>query len=121
MAVGKSIARKEGRDKVTGAAKYIDDYRYPDMWYGKTVRSTIAHGRIASINFSKSFDWSSVVVADYRDIPQRNIVALIFEDQPLLAESIVKHVGEPILLIAAPSKELAEIAVRHVEIAYEEL
>ena len=56
MAVGKSIARKEGRDKVTGAAKYIDDYRYPDMWYGKTVRSTIAHGRIASINFSKSFD-----------------------------------------------------------------
>jgi CO/xanthine dehydrogenase Mo-binding subunit len=121
MAVGKNAARKEGRDKVTGAAKYIDDYRYPNMWYGKAVRSPIAHGRIKEIRFSSSFDWSQVTVADYRDIPQRNIVALIFDDQPLLAETVVKHVGEPVLLIAAPSKELAERAARHVEIDYEEL
>jgi CO/xanthine dehydrogenase Mo-binding subunit len=121
MAVGKNVARKEGRDKVTGAAKYIDDYRYPDMWYGKTVRSKIAHGHITNISFSPSFDWSQVAIADYRDIPQRNVVALIFDDQPLLAETTVKHTAEPILLIAAPTKELAEAAAKHVEVSYEVL
>ncbi|MBI4853590.1 MAG: xanthine dehydrogenase family protein [Acidobacteria bacterium] len=119
MAVGKSITRTEGRDKVTGKAKYIDDYTCPDMWYGKTLRSEIAHGRIISINFSDSFDWSQVVVVDYKDIPVKNLVALIFDDQPLLAESVVKHVGEPIILIAAPSKELAERAIKNIEITYE--
>ncbi|KAF0249914.1 MAG: aerobic-type carbon monoxide dehydrogenase large subunit CoxL/CutL-like protein [bacterium] len=121
MSVGKSVTRTEGRDKVTGAAKYIDDYCYPDMWYGKTVRSEIAHGRISAINFSQSFDWSQVVVVDYRDIPVRNIVALIFDDQPLLAESVVKHVGEPIILVAAPSKELAEKATHNIEVVYDAL
>src|SRR5262249_40314785 len=99
MTVGKNAARAEGRDKVIGAAKYIDDYRYPDMWHARAVRSTIAHGRINAINFSQAFDWSQVAVADYRDIPGPNVVALIFDDQPLLAESIVRHVGEPIVLI----------------------
>lgn len=121
MSVGKSVTRTEGRDKVTGAAKYIDDYNYPDMWYGKTVRSEIAHGRITSINFSDKFDWSKVIVVDYKDIPVRNIVAMIFDDQPLLVESVVKHVGEPIILIAAPNKELAEQASHNVEIVYEKL
>ncbi|MEW6732733.1 MAG: xanthine dehydrogenase family protein molybdopterin-binding subunit [Acidobacteriota bacterium] len=121
MAVGRNITRREGRDKVTGAAKYIDDYCYPDMWYGKTVRATIAHGNITAIKFFPSFDWSSVVVADYQDIPHRNVVALIYDDQPLLAESTVKHIGEPILLIAAPTKELAEAAAQQVEISYQEL
>lgn len=121
MTVGKSIARTEGREKVTGQAKYIDDYTYPDMWYGKTVRSEIAHGRITAINFSQNFDWSQVVVVDYKDIPGKNLVALIFDDQPLLVESTVKHVGEPIVLVAAPSKELAEKAVHHIEVSYESL
>lgn len=121
MTVGKNALRIEGRDKVTGAAKYIDDYHHPDMWYGKTVRATIPHGKITAINFSDKFDWTQVAVVDHHDIPARNIVALIFDDQPLLVENLVRHVGEPILLIAAPTKELAAQAARHVEIQYEEL
>lgn len=121
MTVGKSIARTEGREKVTGQAKYIDDYTYPNMWYGRTVRSEIAHGRITSIDFSKDFDWSQVVIVDYKDIPGKNLVALIFDDQPLLVESTVKHVGEPIVLIAAPTKELAENAVHNIKVTYEAL
>ncbi len=120
MSVGKNVTRTEGRDKVNGAAKYIDDYRYPNMWYGKTVRSTVAHARILAVNFSPNFDWSQVVVVDYKDVP-RNIVALIFDDQPLLAESLVKHVAEAIVLVAAPTKELAEKAVHHIEVVYEGL
>lgn len=121
MAVGKSVPRREGRGKVTGEARYVDDYQTPDMWHATTIRSTVAHGRVKAIHYLADFDWSQVVVCDYRDIPGRNIVALIYDDQPLLAESVVRHVGEPIALIAAPTKELARKAARYVRVEYEEL
>ena len=40
--IGKSIPRKEGREKVTGAARYVDDLTFPDMIHGLTVRSSFA-------------------------------------------------------------------------------
>lgn len=118
--VGTNVPRKEGREKLTGQAKYVDDITYPGLLYGKTVRSTVAHGVIKKIEFDPAFDWSRIVVADYRDIPGRNIVALIQEDQPLLVETRVKHKEEPILLLAAEDKELLEEAAKHIRIEYEE-
>jgi CO/xanthine dehydrogenase Mo-binding subunit len=90
------------------------------MLFGKTVRSHIPRGRIKAINFGPDYDWSRVVIADYRDIPGENYVALIENDQPLLAETEIRHCEEPILLIAAESKREAEIAARHVSVEYEE-
>src|SRR5436190_11495889 len=121
MAVGQNVLRKEGVEKVTGAARYIDDIALDRMLFGKTIRSTIARGRIKTITFDPSFDWSRVVIADYRDIPGANYVALIENDQPLLAESVIQHHAEPILLIAAESKAEVEDAARHIRIEYEEL
>jgi CO/xanthine dehydrogenase Mo-binding subunit len=121
MAVGQNVLRKEGYEKLTGAARYVDDITLDGMLFGKTIRSTIARGRIASILFDPSFDWSTIVVADYRDIPGKNYVALIENDQPLLVESIVQHYDEPILLIAAATRGELETAARHIHIAYEEL
>jgi CO/xanthine dehydrogenase Mo-binding subunit len=121
MLVGQNIVRREGREKVTGRAQYVDDLRFPDMMYGKTVRSTIAHGVIREIKFDPAFDWSRVVVADYRDIPGKNAVALIEYDQPLLVEKNVRHQQEPILLLAAEDRELLEEAANHIEIIYNEL
>jgi len=40
--VGKPIPRKEGRQKVTGAALYVDDLKFEGMLHGLTVRSSIA-------------------------------------------------------------------------------
>ncbi|MEK7728171.1 MAG: carbon monoxide dehydrogenase, partial [candidate division KSB1 bacterium] len=96
--VGKSMPRKEGLAKVKGEAQYVDDLSFPDMLFGKTVRSTIARGTITGIQFDPAFDWSRVVSADYRDIPGRNVVTLIEDDQPLLVEKEVRHHDEPILL-----------------------
>ncbi|HXG91005.1 MAG TPA: xanthine dehydrogenase family protein molybdopterin-binding subunit [Blastocatellia bacterium] len=120
MAVGQNVLRKEGYEKLTGAARYIADYAIEGMLCGKTIRSTIARGRIKSIQFDSGYDWSRIVVADYRDIPGANYVALIETDQPLLAESEVRHAEEPVLLIAAESKHEAEEAARHIHIEYEE-
>ena len=120
MAVGQNVLRKEGHDKLTGAARYIDDIALEGMLHGKTIRSRIARGHIKSITFDPAFDWSRMVVADYRDIPGKNYVALIETDQPLLAESEIRHYDEPILLIAAERKHEVEEAARHIHIEYEE-
>jgi CO/xanthine dehydrogenase Mo-binding subunit len=120
MAVGQNVLRKEGYEKLTGAARYIDDVRLDGMLYGKTIRSTVPCGRIKSVTFDPDYDWSRVVVADYRDIPGDNYVALIENDQPLLAETEIRHREEPILLIAAESKREAEIAAKRIRIEYEE-
>src|SRR6185503_14383878 len=120
MAVGQNVLRKEGYAKLTGEARYVDDISFDRMMFGKTIRTTVPRARIKSIEFDPSYDWSQIVIADYRDIPGENYVALIENDQPLLAESEVRHCEEPILLIAAESKHEAEIAARHIAIEYEE-
>jgi CO/xanthine dehydrogenase Mo-binding subunit len=121
MAVGQNVLRKEGYDKLTGAARYVDDIAVDGILYGKTIRSSIPRGRIKSLKLDPSYDWSRIVVVDYRDIPGENYVALIENDQPLLVESEVRHCYEPILLIAAQSKQAVEEAARHINIEYDEL
>jgi xanthine dehydrogenase molybdopterin-binding subunit B len=51
--VGKSVPRKEGRQKVTGQALYVDDLQFDGMLHGVTVRSSISRGRIKGISFPK--------------------------------------------------------------------
>ena len=121
MAVGQNVLRKEGYDKLTGAARYVDDIALDGMLFGKTIRTTIPRGRITSITFDPAYDWSHITVVDFRDIPGENYVALIENDQPLLVETDVRHCYEPVLLIAAESKQLIEEAARHIQIDYEAL
>ena len=121
MTVGDNPLRKEGIGKLDGTAQYVDDIVLDGMLFGRTVRSTIAHGVIRSITFDPSFDFSQIVVADYRDIPGPNCVPLIERDQPLLAERTINHFDEPILLLAAKSKDILEAARRAIKIDYEEL
>jgi CO/xanthine dehydrogenase Mo-binding subunit len=113
--VGRSLPRRDGIDKVTGAARYVDDLAFPGMLHGRTVRSSIACGRIRSVDLL--FDPAGFTVVDHRDIPGRNLVALIVDDQPCLAEHVVRHFAEPILLLAHRDRERLRAA--EVEIAYE--
>ncbi len=114
--VGRSIPRRDGPDKVTGAAKYIDDLRFPGMIHGRTVRSSVACGRIRRIRHE--FDPAGFTVVDYHDIPGRNLVALIADDQPCLAEREVRHAAEPILLLAHQDRE--RLLEARVEVEYQE-
>lgn len=112
--VGKNVPRKEGIAKVTGTAKYVDDLSFPGMLHGRTVRSTIPCGEITSLRLG--FPTSGFTIADFRDIPGRNLIALIEEDQPCLVEREVRHVAEPILLLAHSDKE--KLLQADVEIQY---
>ncbi|MGE5357743.1 MAG: xanthine dehydrogenase family protein molybdopterin-binding subunit [Bacteroidales bacterium] len=114
--IGASVARNEGAAKVTGAARYIDDYRFPGMLYGATIRAEIPCGDIVAVRYL--FDRAGFVTVDYRDIPGHNIVAAIADDQPMLAERCVRHVGEPLLLLAHVDRERLAEAVRGVQVQY---
>ncbi|MCH7766708.1 MAG: xanthine dehydrogenase family protein, partial [Acidobacteria bacterium] len=119
--VGRSVPRKEGRDKVTGRARYIDDFTFPGMLYGATVRSPCARGRIRGISFEGGIPWNEFTVVTAKDIPGRNYVALILADQPFLADGVVNHPEEPVVLLAHPDKYLLEEARRQVRLEIEPL
>src|SRR6202047_3904845 len=119
--VGKSVPRKEGRDKVTGAARYIDEMTVPGMIYGATVRSQIPRGVIKHISFDPQFEWSEFVVVTAQDIPGKNCIALIGDDQPCLADGKSNPPEEPILLLAHADPHLLRKAVDGVSIECEPL
>ncbi|MBA3568326.1 MAG: xanthine dehydrogenase family protein [Pyrinomonadaceae bacterium] len=119
--IGKSVPRKEGRKKVTGAALYVDDLTFPGMLHGATVRSTIARGRIKNISFEGDIPWEEFTIVTAKDTPGENYVALILNDQPYLASEDINHPEEPIVLLAHPDKYLLEEARRNVRIETEEL
>jgi CO/xanthine dehydrogenase Mo-binding subunit len=119
--VGRSVPRKEGYDKVTGRARYIDDLNFPNMLYGVTVRAPIARGRGRGISFDAEIPWHEFTVVTAQDIPGANCVALILEDQPYLAAEFINHPEEPVLLLAHQDKYLLEKARRHVHLDIEPL
>src|SRR5271155_541698 len=119
--IGKSVPRKEGRDKVTGAARYIDDMSLPGMLFGATVRSQIPRGIIKKISFDPQFDWREFVIVTAKDIPGKNVIALIGDDQPCLVDGEVNHPEEPVVLLADAGPHLLRKAVDAVAIEYEPL
>ena len=114
LAVGRNVLRKEGVDKVTGAARYIDDLTFPNLLYGRTIRSTIPAGDILDVRLN--LNAGAFTVVDYRDVPGRNVVALIDDDQPSLAERVVRHVAEPIVLLAHEDRDA--LLAADVQISY---
>jgi CO/xanthine dehydrogenase Mo-binding subunit len=119
--VGVSVPRKEGYEKVTGRAQYVDDMTLPGMLYGATVRSQFPRGKIRSIRFGPGIAWDEFVVVTAKDIPGKNIIALIAEDQPCLAADVVNHPEEPILLLAHHNRYILPQAVAAISIEYDPL
>src|SRR5262245_56619702 len=102
-AVGRNVLRKEGAEKVTGTARYIDDVTLPNLLHGRTSRSTIPSGDILDVRYN--IDPRTFIIVTHRDIPGLNVVALIDEDQPALAEKTIRHVAEPVLLLAHEDRD----------------
>ncbi len=119
--IGLSAQRKEGLGKVTGQARYVDDITLPDMLHGATVRSRIPRGKIKKIIFGPGIPWDEYVIVSAKDIPGKNYIALIENDQPCLADGVVNHPEEAILLLAHPDRHALPKAVAAVSIEYDRL
>ncbi len=121
------MLRKEGPQKVTGQARYIDDLPFEGVIHGTTVRSRIARGIIKKIHFEGNIPWSEFTIVTAQDIgpgkaiPGKNFVALILDDQPYLADERINHPEEAVVLLAHPDKYLLEEARKCVRIEVEAL
>src|SRR5690242_18137612 len=123
--IGRSLPRLEAREKVTGRAEYTHTMRLPGMLYGKVFRSTVAHGRIKSVDTSAAKKVSGVyrVVTsdDVRKVIPEPYYGPAFHDQPILAIDKVHYVGEPVAVVLASDPHVAEEAAQLITAEYEEL
>jgi CO/xanthine dehydrogenase Mo-binding subunit len=110
------VERVEGLSKLTGKLRFVDDLPLTGALWGGTVRGPLPRGRIREVRFGSGVDWSEFVVVDHNDIPGKNAVRLIEDDQPVLASDRVMHLHEPVVLLAHPSRTELRRALRRVEV-----
>ncbi len=119
--IGKSINRIDALDKVTGRAKYVADYFFPEMLYISVVRSEIPFGRIISIDTEQASELDGIVgIFTAEHIPGANRYGFPIPDNQILCYDKVRYIGDAICIIAGESKEVAERAKRLVKVVYEE-
>ncbi len=119
--IGESPPRPDGLAKVTGGARYTDDLTVPGMVFGATLRSPHPHARIKSLKWRPDRAPEGSVCVTARDLPGANGVQLLDDTWPVLAADTVRHVGEAVALVAAPTRLDARLALRAVEVEYEPL
>lgn len=120
MYVGKDVPHDSARGHVTGESLYIDDI--PPMAGELVVDfvwSPFAHARIQSIDLPKALPGVAGLYT-YKDL-HHNLLGPIVQDEPLLAEEVCTFRGQPIVVIAAETREAAAAAKRAIRIEYEEL
>jgi len=119
--VGTSVPRKDALEKVTGAAKFVDDLKFgPGLLHAKLLRSPLAHAKILSIDTSKAEDLPGVrAIVTGKDYP--NYIGLYLQDRTLFAVDKVRFVGEPVAGVAAETEEIAEEALKLIDVEYKPL
>ncbi|MEO5587350.1 MAG: molybdopterin cofactor-binding domain-containing protein, partial [Novosphingobium sp.] len=125
--IGQRVARKEDGRLLTGRGTFVDDVVVPGMLHCTYVRSTIARGRIMALDISVAQAMPGVLaVLTANDLAAIPVTLLSFfmapmeVDTPLLASDRVAHVGEPIVLVVAQDRYLAEDAASVVTVDYDE-
>ncbi|MGW6460573.1 xanthine dehydrogenase subunit D [Streptomyces sp. NPDC055078] len=121
--IGESTLRPDGTLKVTGEFAYGSDMWHEDMLWGHTLRSTVAHAEIRSIDITEALAVPGVrAVLTHDDLPaEEKNYGLEIRDTPALAHRKVRHHGEPVALVAADHPETARRAAAKIRIDYAEL
>ena len=122
LAIGKAQPNPNALAKITGNARFTDDYNFPGMLYARTKRAGIPHARILSIDTSAARGLEGVrAVLTHKDIPGRNAHGVVSIDWPVLCGQKVRYVGDAVAIVAAETQEIAAAALDLIEIQYEEL
>lgn len=130
MALGESVKRVDAVAKVTGRARYTDDYFMPGMLVAKYVRSTIAHGKVTKINIDKAKALAGVeAIFTFKDVPQTKYApaghpySLDPSHQDvadlLILSDKIKYVGDEIAVVVAEDEIIAQQAVELIEVEYD--
>jgi aerobic carbon-monoxide dehydrogenase large subunit len=129
--IGRPMDRVEDLRMVRGRGTYVADVNRPDQLYAVILRSSVAHGKIRSIDFTRALELPGVKLvltaadlgATVPRIPVRlqSLPELEPFHQPMLADRKVRYVGEPIAVVIAESAAIAEDALEHIDLDIERL
>lgn len=117
MKITDRINRTDVAEKISGKARYIEDMKFENLHYGRTLRSEIAKGRIKCIKYPDIPENLWVIDANDTFINQ---VKMIETDMPVFAEGYVNYRGEPIALIVGRDKNEIISFMKKIEVEYEE-
>ncbi len=128
--IGTPTSRVDGRAKVTGAAKYAGEFNVPGLAHGSVVASSIAKGRIISIDTNEALQVEGVIdVLTHENRPRMASADSAYKDEvapskgspfrPLYDDRIMFS-GQPIALVVAEEPEVARFAASLVRVEYDE-
>jgi CO/xanthine dehydrogenase Mo-binding subunit len=120
--VGKPVIRQDAFNKVTGQAKFADDYKFPNQLYGAMVRIPVSHAKIISIDYTNAINTGFVNTAcDSTDIKGAKKVGPIRKDQPIFCDEKVVTSGDVVAMLVGENEYELKQAVKKVKVDYEEL
>jgi len=120
-AVGQRATRPDGRLHGLGQTQYIEDISFPHMIHAKVLRSAHAHARILNIDTSEAETMPGVLATlTGKEIPV-NSFGPTMQDQPVLADEIVRHRGDGVAAVAAVTEQIAADALKKIRVEYEPL
>lgn len=120
--IGKPARRVDALGKVTGTAKFAEDYNVAHQLFGKVLRATQPHARILRIDTLKAAQLDGVeAVLTADDIPGEKAFGIVIKNQAILALDRVRYLGDGVALVAARTKEIAERASALIEVEYDPL
>ncbi len=129
--MGRAVERNEDLRLLTGRGRYVDDIKRPGMLHAVVVRSPMAHAKVLSIDASAALELPGVVqVITFADIaelaktiPQRTCPLPGMEKflQLPMANDVVRYVGEPVAMVIAENRYIAEDAAELVYVDYDSL
>src|SRR5664279_5117372 len=133
--LGEPVKRNEDRRLLTGQALFIDDVELPGMLHAALLRSQVAHGRLLKIDVSRALQRPGVIAAYVAGdlggywqhgpvlVPPPPIPGIVFNarTQVPLAKDKVRHVGEPLAIVIAESRYIAEDALDDIDVEIEQL
>ena len=120
--VGKPVVRQDAFNKVTGQAKFADDYNYPNQLYAAMIRIPVSHADIKSIDYTEALNTGFVeTTCDSKDIIGAKKVGPIRKDQPIFCDEKVVTSGDVVAMIVGENKYELKQAVKRVKVEYEEV
>lgn len=128
--VGKRVAAVDAYQKVTGTAEYCTNISLPGMLVGKVLRSPHAHARVVKVDGSKAEVLPGVkAVVSHQDVPRKvftyNVMTYQLPEGELqdmyLFDHKVRYIGDPVAAVAAVNEEVANEALRLIDVEYEPL
>jgi xanthine dehydrogenase molybdenum-binding subunit len=117
--IGKATPRRDSKEIVSGATNFLNDIKFPNLLYGKVLRSPHAHAFVTRIDKSKALALPGVkAVITWEDCPDWRSGT---PRSTRILDRKVRYVGDAVALVAATSEDLAEEALDHIDVEYESL